>query len=150
MIPAQSSFAANPALRPLWIAFGVNFLWINLSEVFRYFAFVMPMMRDALQAVPGVAPMDLPVFTVWGLWDTMLVVSATAIPWLVMEKFGASVRAALAAGTLVWATVFGLFWLALFNMNLAPAAILAIALPLAWLELAAAALIVRWSVLRYG
>ena len=41
-----------------------NFVWINASEVFRYFAFVMPMMRQALPQVPDVAPMSVAIFMV--------------------------------------------------------------------------------------
>ena len=35
-------------------------IWINVSEIFRYFVFVMPM-------VPDVAPVNLSVFLIWGL-----------------------------------------------------------------------------------
>lgn len=40
---------SNPNV--LWIAIGLNLIWINLSEVFRYFVFVMPMMHDRLALV---------------------------------------------------------------------------------------------------
>ncbi|MCB1493176.1 MAG: hypothetical protein KDJ77_15500 [Rhodobiaceae bacterium] len=133
-------------LRPLWMAIGLNLLWINLSEVFRYFAFVMPMMREALPMVPDVAPMNAPVFLVWGVWDTILVIVASGLSWLVFERFGPTVRVALAAGTLVWVAIFVILWLGLFNMNLAPSAVLLVALPLAWVEMVVAALIVRWVV----
>ena len=43
----------------------VNFIWINLSEVFRYFVFVMPMMRDAFPNVIDVAPMSIQIFFIW-------------------------------------------------------------------------------------
>jgi hypothetical protein len=52
-------------MSPLSLALLINFLWINTSEVFRYFAFVMPMMRDAFPNVPDVAPMNVPVFLIW-------------------------------------------------------------------------------------
>ena len=127
---------------PMLPALAANFIWINLSEVFRYFVFVMPMIRESLPQVAGVAPMNLPVFLVWGLWDTILVIAATLIPWLVLERFGPSIRNAVVAGLGVWTTVFVIFWLAQFNMNLATPAILAVALPLALLEMIVAALIV--------
>ena len=129
--------------RGLLLALGANALWINASEVFRYFVFVMPMMREAFPMVDGVAPMSLSVFLIWGLWDTVLVVSATLIPWLILTRFGPTVRNALAAGSFTWATVFVILWLGLWNMNLATPAILAVALPLAWVEMVVAALIVR-------
>jgi len=129
---------------PLAYALAVNFVWINASEVFRYFAFVMPMMREAFSTVPDVAPMNLAVFMVWAVWDTILVAAATLIPWMALKVFGGSVRNAVLAGTGVWFTVFVIFWLAAFNMNLATPAILLTALPLAWLEMVVAALVVWW------
>lgn len=123
-------------------ALAVNFIWINLSEVFRYFIFIMPMMRDASHFVPDVAPMNFPVFLIWGVWDTILVLAATILPWMTMITFGASIRNALLAGTGVWLTVFGILWLGLYNMNLATIEILAVALPLAWLEMVIASLVV--------
>jgi hypothetical protein len=123
----------------------LNTIWINLSEVFRYFAFVMPMMREALPGVPDVAPMNLPVFLIWGVWDTILVVAATGFAWLILERFGRSAQVAIAAGSAVWAAVFVVLWLGLWNMNLATTGILAVALPLAWVEMVVAALIVRWA-----
>lgn len=37
-------------------------IWVNVSEVFRYFIIVVPETRDFLSVVPGVAPMNLSVF----------------------------------------------------------------------------------------
>jgi len=133
------------SLRVLWPALGLNFLWINASEVFRYFAFVMPMMREAFPVLPDVAPMNLPVFLIWGVWDTVLILAATFLSWLMLERFGDTVRTAIAAGTLIWATVFVILWLGLYNMNLATVPVVLTALPLAWLEMVVAAIIVRWS-----
>lgn len=134
--------------RAFWVAFGLNFLWINASEVFRYFAFVMPMMRDALQMVPGVAPMNLPVFLAWGVWDTILVFVATVVPWVLISARGCALPVALIAGTFVWMAIFVIFWFAMYNMALAGPGVLAVALPLAWVEMVVAALIVRWAFIR--
>jgi hypothetical protein len=136
------------ASHPPVSAFTVNFIFINLSEVFRYFVFVMPMMRETLPTVPNVAPMNLSVFLIWGVWDTILVLASTFLIWLMLDRFGASLRSALLAGTAVWGTIFVILWVALLNMNLATAPILAIALPLAWFEMTVAALVVRWAMRR--
>ncbi|MEO1574878.1 MAG: hypothetical protein AAFU65_07950 [Pseudomonadota bacterium] len=125
-------------------AFLVNLLWINASEVFRYFVFVMPMMREAFPGVPDVAPMSLPVFLIWGVWDTIVVSAATLLPWMAMRVFGASPHRAVAYGSGVWLCVFVVLWLGLLNMNLATPRVVAVALPLAWLEMVVAALIVWW------
>ena len=135
-------------LAPFTAALIVNFVWINASEVFRYFAFVMPMMREAFPMVPGVAPMNLPVFLIWGVWDAILVLTATLLPWMAMKLFGASALRAVLYGTAVWMSVFAILWLGLWNMNMATAGVLAVALPMAWVEMEVAALIVWWFTAR--
>jgi len=122
------------ASNPLFVALAVNFVWINLSEVARYFLFIMPMMRDAFSMVPNVAPMNVPTFLIWGVWDVILVAAATLIPWLMLGQFGGTGRNAILAGTAVWMSIFVILWLGLFNMNLATPAIVLTALPLAWIE----------------
>ena len=121
--------------RAFVLTFVVVSIWINASEIFRYFVFVMPMTRQTLAMVPNVAPMNLPVFLVWGLWDTLLVVMSVTLTWLYTQAFGAGMRSAVIVGTLSWLFFFVLFWIAMLNMNLAEPATAAIALPLAWVEL---------------
>ena len=133
---------------PIIAALLVNFLWINASEVFRYFAFVMPRMREAFPQVPDVAPMNVPVFLIWGVWDTILVLAATLVPWMAQRTFGASASRAVLYGTGVWMAVFVILWLGLYNMNLATPGVLAVALPLAWLEMVVASLVVWWFTAR--
>lgn len=116
-------------------------VWVNLSEVFRYFVIVMPEVRETLSTLPDAAPMSVPVFLVWGVWDTILVVMCVFFWWLYRERFGGGVGSAVMAGTLNWAFFFVLFWLGMVNMNLAEPALAAKALPLAWLEMVVAALI---------
>jgi len=137
-------------MSPFVMALLVNFIWINASEVFRYFAFVMPMMREAFPGLPDVAPMNLPVFLVWGVWDTIVVIAATVLPWMAQKVFGASPLRAIVYGTGVWLAVFVTLWLGLYNMNLAGLAVLAVALPLAWLEMVVASLVVWWFAARDG
>ncbi|MEO9821611.1 MAG: hypothetical protein ABJ370_21885 [Paracoccaceae bacterium] len=141
---------SNTLRTGLGLALCLNFLWINISEVFRYFVFIMPMMRDAFPDIAGVAPMNISVFLIWGVWDTILVLAATLIPWISFDRFGTSVRHAILAGTGVWATVFVILWLGLWNMNLTTLAIVGVALPLALIEMLGAAFIVMWSKKRAG
>jgi len=128
--------------RVYWIAFIWCFLFINASEVFRYFVFVMPMMREALPTLTNVAPMDLGVFAVWGVWDTILVFAVTGFVWMFFDRYGESWRKAVLAGSLIWCAIFVILWLGLYNMNLAPIKVVLVALSLSWLELVIAALIV--------
>ena len=134
--------------KAFWLALGVNMIWINASEIFRYFVFVMPMMRAELSMVPDIAPMNFSVFLLWGVWDTILVFATTFYCWLVLEKFGVSIGMVVFAGLSVWGTVFVILWLGLWNMNLAPYNIVVIALPLALIEMIVAAFVVRYYVAR--
>ena len=133
-------------------AFGValiaNVVWINLSEVFRYFVFIMPMMRNSLPEIPDVAPMNLQVFLIWGVWDTVLVLATTGFAWLMLERFGTSAAVTIGTGTAIWAAIFLILWLGMWNMNLASLPIIAVALPLAWVEMVVATAIVRWAMQR--
>jgi hypothetical protein len=128
---------------PMRTALIASFLWINASEVFRYFVFVLPMTRRAMTDVVDAAPMNLPVFLVWGAWDGLLFACASLLMWLYFERFGGGGRGVLGAGTLAWAAVFVLFWVATWNMNMTQAAIPLTALPMAWLETMVAAAILE-------
>jgi hypothetical protein len=94
--------------------------------------------------------MSFPVFMIWGVWDTVLLLAVTGFAWLFLDRYGPSLRNALIIGTLIWFAIFVILWLGMFNMNLVPPSIPAAALPLAWFEMVIAALIVRWSMLRFG
>ncbi len=142
------SFARVP--RAFWFTLLINGLWINASEVFRYFAFVMPMLRDAFPMIEGVAPMSLSVFGMWAIWDTILVVAVTGCSWMFLERFGLSLRNAILAGSSIWMAIFVILWLGLWNMRMATPGLLAVALPLSWLEMVIAAFIVRWGMVRFA
>lgn len=144
-----ASHHANPFPRQAFIsALLFNAVWINASEVFRYFAFIMGMMREALPELPGAAPMNITIFALWGIWDTLLVIAATLFSYLWFERFGYGVKQAVQAGFAIWAAIFVILWLGLHNMALATPAIMAVALPLALLEMIVAALITRWRLSR--
>ena len=116
-------------------------IWINLSEVFRYFAIVMPKTREYLSIVSGVAPMDWGVFAIWGVWDTILTALVVFVYWLVAQRFGNNLRSVVLAGTTSWMFFFLLFWVGMVNMALSSVSLVAIALPLAWLEMVVASFI---------
>ena len=144
MNSAIKDLETTPKMSPFVLALIANLVWINASEIFRYFVFVMPMMREAFPLIPNIAPMNLPVFLIWGLWDTILVLAATLLPFMAMKTYGSSLLQAIIYGTFVWMIVFVILWLGLYNMNLATLNILAVALPLAWLEMVIASIIVWW------
>lgn len=114
----------------------ITSIWVNASEVFRYFLFVMPMMKDYWKgASQGIAEMDMIIFSIWGLWDTLLTVVLVFIVWLYAQVFGKSTRSIILASTLVWTAVFVIFWVASSNMGLSDWGILLVALPLSWIEM---------------
>jgi len=123
----------------------LTYVWLNVSEVFGYFILVMPMTRGAMLPVADAAPIDLPVFLIWGAWDILLFVCVSTIAWLYLERFGGGWRRILLAGTLLWAAIFCSFWLATWNMNMTAARVPLAALPLAWLEMIVAAAILEWG-----
>ncbi len=125
-------------------------IWINISEVFRYFVFVMPEMRSFLSEISNVAPMNLTVFSIWGAWDTLLTGLTVFIFWLYAQKFGNRFRSIIISGTLSWALLFVLFWVAMVNMGLAKGALLLITLPLSWIELVVASFIASKLYSRYA
>ena len=126
------------------VALGVNTLWVNVSEIFRYFVFVMPMMRQTFPNVSDIAPINASVFGLWMVWDTVLILLITGLTWLFMAQLGRRFQTAMYAGATVWCAVFVMFWLALFNMNLATWDMICIAWPLSGLEM----LIAAWIVYR--
>ena len=132
----------------IWFALLLNFVWINLSEVFRYFVFVRPMMQEALPALPDVAPMSVPIFLIWGVWDTILVISVTLIAVLALDRLGSAPGNIFKVASGIWASIFVILWLGLYNMNLAPPEVLLVALPLAWFEMFVAVHLVAYAMRR--
>ncbi len=110
-------------------------IWINVSEVFRYFVFVIPRIKSYFPNKLGIADMDLKIFAIWGFWDTILTASLVFIYWLYSRVFGNSNRSVLISGTFTWLVIFVIFWIANANMGLSEWQILMITLPLSWLEM---------------
>jgi len=118
----------------IWLVL-ITSIWINASEIFRYFVIVMPATREHLSVVPNVAPMDWFIFSLWGIWDTILTIVLVFITWLCANHYGKTTKTIFIAGTTTWATFFLLFWLAMVNMNLSKVSLLDYTLPLSWIEM---------------
>ncbi|WP_343485826.1 hypothetical protein [Allomuricauda sp. d1] len=116
-------------------------IWINISEVFRYFLLVMPRTKAFFQGRAGVAEMDWGIFAIWAFWDTLLTAVLVLGFWLFAQVFGNTLKTATVSGTFIWASVFVIFWVATANMGLADWKILWITLPLSWLEMVVGAFI---------
>ena len=113
----------------------ITSVWIHISEVFRYFVFVMPRVQAFFENQEGVAEMNLSIFSIWGLWDTLLSGILVFIFWLYSRVFGDGFRSILVSGTIAWLAVFVIFWVATANMGLSSWNILFITLSLSWLEM---------------
>lgn len=128
----------------------ITSIWVNLSEVFRYFIIVMPTMRRDLAEIPDVAPMDLLVFSIWGIWDTVLTASIVFITWLCNHVYVENTRSILVSGMVCWVMFFLLFWIGMVNMNLASPELLLFTLPLSMLETFVAAWIALKLIKKYN
>jgi len=136
--------------RPLVAALLMNFVWINVSETVRYFAVLRGLLHEAFPQLPDVAPMSVPIFLIWGIWDTIVIAAITGLAWLYLERFGGGWRSVLIAATCCWLAMFVVLWLGVYNMNLATLKILAAMLPWAWAETVIAVKIVDWVRERLG
>ena len=110
-------------------------IWINISEVFRYFVLVMPRVKSFFQYQSGIADMNMGIFSIWGLWDTLLTAVLVFVFWLFARSFGNTHTSVWGAGIFVWMAVFVIFWVATANMGLSEWSILLITLPLSLLEM---------------
>jgi len=119
----------------------ITSIWINTSEVFRYFLFVMDRTKSFFPNKENVAEMDLGIFVIWGIWDTILTAFVVLIFWLYAHVFGNNNRSVFISGTIVWVSVFVIFWVATANMGLSSWNILLITLPLSWIEIIVGSLI---------
>jgi hypothetical protein len=125
-----------------------NMIWINVSETARYFAVVRPMLHEAFPGMSHIAAVTPGIFAIWVVWDTILILAATGFYWLYLTHFETTIRSAVISAVCLTIPLFGLLWLGVANMGLAPISLLWAALPLALVEQIIAAFIVRWAMLR--
>lgn len=119
-------------------------IWIHISEVFRYFVLVMPRMKTFFQDQSGIADMNMGIFSIWGLWDTLLTVILVFVFWLYARSFGNTAKSVWVSGIFVWMAVFVIFWVATANMGMSEWSILFITLPLSLLEMLVGAWMASW------
>lgn len=110
-------------------------IWINISEIFRYFIIVMPRVKAFFEYKTGIAEMNVIIFSIWGIWDTLLTAILVYITLLLTQNNKDILKSSLASGTLVWLSTFVIFWLATANMGLCEWGLLLIVLPLSLFEM---------------
>ncbi|WP_394747059.1 hypothetical protein [Spongiimicrobium salis] len=113
----------------------VTSIWINVSEVVRYFVFVAPRTKAFFKGRPNIAQIDPFILGVWTFWDMLLSVLVVGSFWLFINVYGNTKRSILYSASFIWALLFVLFWIATINMGLASWDMLWIVLPLSWVEM---------------
>lgn len=108
-------------------------IWINASEVFRYFVLVIPKVKDYWNNLESIADMNWIIFSIWGLWDTLLTTFIVFISWLCFQVFD-KIKSIAIASLLGW-MLFVLFWIAAANMGFSSWSLLWITLPLGLFEM---------------
>ncbi len=109
-------------------------IWVNISELIRYLAYVRPEMQNYLSAIPGIGTMNLKIGLIWGLFDTLLTALFVFTFWLCTQAFGNTRKTILISGLMSWCFFFVLFWVGSANMFLSSWGALLVVLPLALLE----------------
>ena len=112
----------------------ITSIWVNASEVFRYFIIVRPEMQVYLAALNNAVDMNLNIFLIWGLWDTLLSGLLVLIFWLYTQVFGNNIKSITLSAITSWCLFFVLFWIGMANMGLSRWAFLPLVLPLALFE----------------
>ncbi len=113
----------------------ITSIWINASEVFRYFILVMPKVKAYWGNLESVADMNWTIFGIWGIWDTLLTAMIVFLFWLYTQRFGNNIRSILISAVLAWVFFFVLYWVGVANMGYSDWSILWITLPLSLIEL---------------
>jgi len=113
----------------------ITSIWVNASEVFRYFVFVMPRVKAYWNNLESVADMNWVIFSIWGIWDTILTAMTVFIFWLYAQRFGYNNKSVITSAILAWVFFFVLYWVGAANMGYSDWSILWITLPLSLLEL---------------
>lgn len=75
-------------------------IWVNASEIFRYFIFVIPRVKTYRNKLESVADMSWLIFGIWGVWDTILTAMIVLFFWLYTRVFGNNRKSVFISGTL--------------------------------------------------
>ncbi|MEO1405642.1 MAG: hypothetical protein AAFV54_04030 [Pseudomonadota bacterium] len=135
-------------LRAFWLALGLNFIWINASEVWRYFQVVRPVLLEDFAGNTAIGAITPGIFASWMVWDTILIVAATGFYWMWLSRFRYGLGQAVIASLAFTVTIFGLIWIGIVNMGFVGAHFIWTALPLAWIEHIVAAAITYGAIKR--
>lgn len=129
----------------------ITSIWVNISELVRYFGYVRPKMQEFFSYIPEMGKIwDIQILAVWGFWDTLLTCLYVFLFWLCAQVFGNNLKSIVISGVMSWAFIFVLYWVATANMLLAEWSNLLVVLPLALLETLVASFIASRLYVRYN
>lgn len=113
----------------------ITSIWVNVSELVRYFGYVRPKMQEFFSYIPEMGKIwDIQILAVWGFWDTLLTCLYVFLFWLCAKVFGNNLKSIVISGVMSWAFIFVLYWVATANMLLAAWSNLLVVLPMALFE----------------
>jgi len=128
----------------------ITSLWVQASEIFRYFILVIPRVKTFWNDLDTIAHMDIPIFLIWGVWGTVLTGMVVYFFWLYAQVYGNNRKSIWISGILSWMFFFVLFWIGAANMGYSDWSILWITLPLSLIELIVASWIASLLFKRYA
>lgn len=109
-------------------------IWVNISEVARYFIYVKGKMDSFLHMVPNIGLIwDVEVLIIYAVWDTLITAYFVFIFCLCMKVFGNNMKAIFVSALTSW-MFFVLFWLILIGMQLGEWSTMITILPFTLLE----------------
>ncbi len=128
----------------------ITSLWVQASEIFRYFVLVIPRVKTFWNDLGTIAHMDILIFLIWGVWGTVLTGMVVYFFWLYAQVYGNNRKSIWISGILSWMFFFVLFWIGAANMGYSDWSILWITLPLSLIELIVASWIASLLFKRYA
>ena len=88
----------------------ITSIWVNISELIRYFAYVRPEMIEYFPSIQNMGEIwNFQILLVWGFFDTLLVVLYVFLFWLSAQVFGNNRKSILISGFMSWSFFFVLF-----------------------------------------
>ena len=110
-----------------------------LMEAVRAPFTVFPLLNQHFLSIGVSPPADVSewgavTWVVWLIWLAIAIACIIIFSDLNEYKYGSGWSSMLRAASLVWAATFGIIWLSMFNLDLASAQVLAVALPGSLLE----------------
>ncbi len=113
----------------------ITSIWIHISEVLRYFLFVIPKTKAYFPERMDVAEMNIWIFAIWGLWDMLLTIMVVISCWACLQLFGHNRKSIGIASLFSWTFFFVLFWVGAANMGFTSWNTLCVTLPLSAIEM---------------